>query len=60
MHAGQFICGNKKCDEVKDLKSYEVNFAYAEAGAAKQARLSFCLTMLLRACHFALGLCMCE
>jgi hypothetical protein len=29
---GQFSCGNKKCDEKKDLKSYEVNFAYEEKG----------------------------
>jgi len=34
---GQFVCGNKKCDEVDDLKSYEVNFAYVEGGVRKQA-----------------------
>lgn len=34
---GQFICGNRKCNEKKDLHSYEVNFAYKEAGEHKQA-----------------------
>eukprot|EP00249_Psilotum_nudum_P014456 c24833_g1_i5 orf=269-1105(+) len=34
---GQFICGNKKCDERGDLSSYEVNFSYREAGEIKQA-----------------------
>ncbi|KAF3338038.1 protein FRA10AC1 isoform X1 [Carex littledalei] len=34
---GQFICGNKKCDERDGLGSYEVNFSYVEAGEHKQA-----------------------
>ncbi|XP_057822175.2 uncharacterized protein LOC131034640 isoform X1 [Cryptomeria japonica] len=34
---GQFICGNKKCDERDGLSSYEVNFSYHEAGESKQA-----------------------
>ncbi|KAK4565070.1 hypothetical protein RGQ29_006929 [Quercus rubra] len=36
---GQFICGNKHCDEKDDLASYEtsVNFSYSEAGENKQA-----------------------
>lgn len=34
---GQFVCGHKPCDNTKDLKSYEVNFAYVEAGEKKQA-----------------------
>ncbi|WOL11690.1 protein FRA10AC1 isoform X1 [Canna indica] len=34
---GQFICGNKKCDEKDGLGSYEVNFSYFEAGENKQA-----------------------
>uniref|UniRef100_A0A0D6QSK2 Uncharacterized protein n=1 Tax=Araucaria cunninghamii TaxID=56994 RepID=A0A0D6QSK2_ARACU len=34
---GQFICGNKKCDERDGLSSYEVNFSYQEAGESKQA-----------------------
>lgn len=34
---GQFICGNKKCDEREGLSSYEVNFSYQEAGESKQA-----------------------
>ncbi|XP_077210307.1 folate-sensitive fragile site protein [Tasmannia lanceolata] len=34
---GQFICGNKQCNEKDDLASYEVNFSYFEAGENKQA-----------------------
>ncbi|GAB2232725.1 hypothetical protein Droror1_Dr00011774 [Drosera rotundifolia] len=34
---GQFICGNKHCDEKDNLASYEVNFSYIEAGESKQA-----------------------
>ncbi|XP_057457108.1 uncharacterized protein LOC130748039 isoform X2 [Lotus japonicus] len=34
---GQFICGNKHCDEKDGLASYEVNFCYFEAGENKQA-----------------------
>nr|XP_045086846.1 protein FRA10AC1-like isoform X2 [Aegilops tauschii subsp. strangulata] len=35
--AGQFICGNRRCDEKHGLGSYEVNFSYVEAGEQKQA-----------------------
>eukprot|EP00471_Norrisiella_sphaerica_P000294 CAMPEP_0184485224 /NCGR_PEP_ID=MMETSP0113_2-20130426/6866_1 /TAXON_ID=91329 /ORGANISM="Norrisiella sphaerica, Strain BC52" /LENGTH=270 /DNA_ID=CAMNT_0026866587 /DNA_START=178 /DNA_END=990 /DNA_ORIENTATION=+ len=34
---GQFICGSNSCDSTKDLKSYEVNFAYEEQGEQRQA-----------------------
>ncbi|XWS32528.1 hypothetical protein CRYUN_Cryun23aG0165900 [Craigia yunnanensis] len=36
---GQFICGNKHCNEKDDLASYEasVNFSYFEAGENKQS-----------------------
>ncbi|XP_074308429.1 uncharacterized protein LOC141643256 [Silene latifolia] len=34
---GQFICGNKHCDEREGLASFEVNFSYFEAGEHKQA-----------------------
>lgn len=34
---GQFECGNKKCSAREGLRSYEVNFAYTEAGESKQA-----------------------
>lgn len=34
---GQFICGNKKCPEKLDLKTWEVNFAYREQGEKKNA-----------------------
>lgn len=34
---GQFECGNKKCTAREGLRSFEVNFAYSEAGESKQA-----------------------
>ncbi|XP_052193281.1 uncharacterized protein LOC127801849 isoform X4 [Diospyros lotus] len=34
---GQFVCGNKHCNEKDGLSSYEVNFSYFEAGENKQA-----------------------
>lgn len=34
---GQFICAAKGCMEPAGLASYEVNFAYQEAGQTKQA-----------------------
>lgn len=34
---GQFICGNKICDEKEDLRSWEVNFGYQEKGERKNA-----------------------
>lgn len=34
---GQFACGAKGCDERRALASYEVHFAYKEAGEHKQA-----------------------
>jgi protein FRA10AC1 len=34
---GQFICGEKHCDETRGLASYEVHFAYEEAGEQKEA-----------------------
>lgn len=34
---GQFECANKKCARKEGLRSYEVNFAYTEAGESKQA-----------------------
>ncbi|OQS03555.1 hypothetical protein THRCLA_21135 [Thraustotheca clavata] len=33
---GQFVCGNKQCDAVDELNSYEVLFAYAEQGKKKE------------------------
>lgn len=35
--AGQFICGNKHCAETEELRSWEVNFTYAEKGTKKSA-----------------------
>jgi len=34
---GHFLCGAKTCPESKGLRSYEVNFAYKEAGERKNA-----------------------
>jgi hypothetical protein len=34
---GQFVCGARGCPEHAGLASYEVNFAYVEAGQHKQA-----------------------
>ena len=34
---GHFVCGGKTCNESKGLRSYEVNFAYNEAGERKNA-----------------------
>ncbi|GLI67337.1 hypothetical protein VaNZ11_011525 [Volvox africanus] len=34
---GQFVCGAKSCEAVDGLCSYEVNFAYQEAGERNQA-----------------------
>lgn len=36
-YSGQFICGEKKCNEKMDLTSWEVNFAYVEDGVKKNA-----------------------
>lgn len=34
---GQFICGGRSCEEREALRSWEVNFAYLEQGAKKNA-----------------------
>ena len=34
---GQFMCGNKKCEEREGLRSWEVNFGYVEHGEKKNA-----------------------
>lgn len=34
---GQFICGERKCTEKSDLRSWEVNFAYLEEEFKKNA-----------------------
>lgn len=35
--AGQFLCGNKRCEKNEGLKSWEVNFAYVEQGEKRNA-----------------------
>jgi protein FRA10AC1 len=49
---GQFECGNKKCVSRDDLKSYEVNFGYREAGVDKQALVKL---RLCSACGYKLN-----
>ena len=34
---GQFTCGSLRCDNRTDLKSWEVNFGYVEAGEKRNA-----------------------
>ncbi|KAI8903830.1 folate-sensitive fragile site protein Fra10Ac1 [Gorgonomyces haynaldii] len=34
---GQSVCGNVKCNRTEELKSWEVNFKYVEAGQQKEA-----------------------
>eukprot|EP00090_Calanus_glacialis_P043541 TRINITY_DN7712_c0_g1_i1.p1 TRINITY_DN7712_c0_g1~~TRINITY_DN7712_c0_g1_i1.p1 ORF type:complete len:154 (-),score=61.83 TRINITY_DN7712_c0_g1_i1:38-499(-) len=34
---GQFVCANKKCEERKKLRTWEVNFGYSELGEKKNA-----------------------
>lgn len=42
---GQFICGNKRCDEKEELRSWEVNFTYVEQSEKKNAlvKLRLCV-----------------
>ncbi len=34
---GQFICGEKRCDEKEHLRSWEVLFGYVEHGKKRDA-----------------------
>ncbi|XP_016412900.1 protein FRA10AC1-like [Sinocyclocheilus rhinocerous] len=34
---GQFLCGNRRCENKEGLKSWEVNFAYVEQGEKRNA-----------------------
>ena len=34
---GQFVCGNRRCDEREGLTSWEVNFGYVEKGEKRNA-----------------------
>ena len=34
---GQFVCGNKKCEEGEGMRTWEVNFGYMEHGEKKNA-----------------------
>jgi protein FRA10AC1 len=51
---GQFICGNKKCMEKEELKTWEVNFAYREQGEKKNALVKIskcgCFKRVLSSC----------
>ncbi|KAL0269970.1 UNVERIFIED_CONTAM: hypothetical protein PYX00_007533 [Menopon gallinae] len=52
---GQFTCGNKKCVNNEELRTWEVNFAYQEAGEKKNAlvKLRLCpgCSHKLNYCH---------
>jgi protein FRA10AC1 len=54
--AGQFLCGNRICDEKNGLGSYEVNFSYIEAGEQKQAlvKLVACQRLVNPLLHFGI------
>lgn len=43
---GQFICGNKRCAETNELRSWEVNFSYKEDGSTKSTlvKLRLCVS----------------
>ncbi|PNW80941.1 hypothetical protein CHLRE_07g336250v5 [Chlamydomonas reinhardtii] len=49
---GQFVCGAKGCEASDGLCSYEVNFAYQEAGERKQALVKL---RVCPACAFKLN-----
>ncbi|GFR50375.1 hypothetical protein Agub_g12589, partial [Astrephomene gubernaculifera] len=49
---GQFVCGARGCDATDGLCSYEVNFAYQEAGERKQALVKL---RVCPACAFKLN-----
>ncbi|OEL16933.1 Protein FRA10AC1 [Dichanthelium oligosanthes] len=49
---GQFICGNRHCDEKHGLGSYEVNFSYVEAGEQKQALVKLVACKSLIVVHY--------
>lgn len=34
---GQFVCGERKCTETAELRSWEVNFGYIEEEVKKNA-----------------------
>lgn len=43
---GQFVCGNRRCEERDELNSWEVNFGYVEKGEKMNAlvKLRLCLS----------------
>lgn len=46
MDLGQFICGEKRCDEKEHLRSWEVLFSYVEHEKKRDA-----LVKLRKTCH---------
>ncbi|CAI5723050.1 unnamed protein product [Hyaloperonospora brassicae] len=50
---GQFICGNKRCDERTQLHSYELLFAYVEHGKRKRCfvKVRVCSTCAAKLFH---------
>lgn len=47
LFAGQFFCGNKRCDEKEGLRSWEVNFGYIEHGEKRNALVKLSKLSLL-------------
>ena len=43
---GQFICGNKICDETKHLRTWEVNFSYMEFSKTKNTLVKLSISYL--------------
>lgn len=48
---GQFFCGHKRCESQTELRSYEVDFKYNEAGKGKRALVK---VRLCEACAYKL------
>jgi len=43
---GQFICGNKICDEIESLRTWEVNFSYMEFHQQKNTLVKLSMSYL--------------
>ena len=44
---GQFICGEKRCDEKENLRSWEVLFGYTEHGKKRDALVKLSKLIIL-------------
>lgn len=48
---GQFSCGNRICEEVKHLRTWEVNFSYMEHGEKKNTLVKLSIYFMMM--HFS-------